>query len=97
MLYFAKTTRHKYIDNIVKFIADVVLRPKITENEIMEAVISIIFDNHLLLLRLLQEESLDNLVHMAAYQQNTLGLSNFCPTENVPEIDRCISIVVNFY
>jgi len=90
VVLYAASANRKYVDNIIKVLADVVLRPRITEDEVMAARKAILFEHDTLMIRPEQDQLLENLVHMAAYQGNTLGLSKLCPVENVSKIDRRI-------
>ncbi|XP_060851916.1 mitochondrial-processing peptidase subunit alpha [Rhopalosiphum padi] len=88
VVLYAASANRKYVDNIIKVLADVVLRPRITEDEVMAASKAILFEHDTLMIRPEQDQLLENLVHMAAFQQNTLGLSKLCPIENVSQINR---------
>jgi len=88
VVLYAASANRKYVDNIIKVLADVVLRPRITDDEITAARKTILFELDTLMIRPEQDQLLENLVHMAAFQQNTLGLSKLCPAENVSKIDR---------
>ncbi|XP_050520619.1 mitochondrial-processing peptidase subunit alpha isoform X2 [Daktulosphaira vitifoliae] len=87
---YAASANRKYVDNIIKVLGDVILRPKITDDEVMSAKKMIQFEHDTLMLRPEQDILLENLVHMAAFKCNTLGMSKLCPLENVEKINRKI-------
>lgn len=39
VVLYAASANRKYVDNIIKVLADVVLRPRITDDEVMEIII----------------------------------------------------------
>lgn len=88
-IYAASAERHG-LDTVVQILGDIVLRPQITENEINAARQMIRFELESLLTRPEQEPILMDMIHAAAYRNNTLGLPKICSEENVERIDRKI-------
>ncbi|XP_050423828.1 mitochondrial-processing peptidase subunit alpha [Adelges cooleyi] len=87
---YAASFNRKHVDEMIKVLADVVLRSRMTDEEISSARKMIQFEHDTLKLRPEQDVLLENLVHMAAFKCNTLGMSKLCPPENIPKIDRQI-------
>jgi len=76
------------LDDIVQLLGEVVLRPQITPEEIDAARQAISFELEMLGMRPEQETLLMDMVHAAAYRDNTLGLSKLCPPNNLNKIDQ---------
>ncbi|KAH7695171.1 peptidase M16 inactive domain-containing protein, partial [Aphelenchoides avenae] len=93
---YASSCHENGVDEIVKIIADGVLRPQVTEEE-MEITRQIIkFDNENML-RTPECEPL--LMDWAAFQGNTLGFSKFCKPENTMRVTRkhVLSFLSQYY
>ncbi|XP_076754885.1 mitochondrial-processing peptidase subunit alpha [Xylocopa sonorina] len=88
-VYAASAERHG-LDTVVQILGDIVLRPQITEEEVNAARQMIQFELESLLTRPEQEPILMDMIHAAAYRNNTLGLPKICPKENIDRIDRKI-------
>ena len=86
-VYAASAERHG-LDTVVQILGDIVLRPQITHEEINTARQMIRFELESLLTRPEQEPILMDMIHAAAYRNNTLGLPKICPEENIDHIDR---------
>ncbi|XP_076673686.1 mitochondrial-processing peptidase subunit alpha isoform X1 [Andrena cerasifolii] len=86
-VYAASAERHG-LDTVVQILGDIVLRPQITDEEINVARQMIQFELESLLTRPEQEPILMDMIHAAAYRNNTLGLPKICPEENIDCIDR---------
>ncbi|XP_053987995.1 mitochondrial-processing peptidase subunit alpha [Hylaeus volcanicus] len=86
-VYAASAERHG-LDTVVQILGDIVLRPQITQEEVSAARQMIRFELESLLTRPEQEPILMDMIHAAAYRNNTLGLPKICPEENVDRIDR---------
>ena len=67
----------------VEILADVVLRPKLLEEEIDYARMAVSFELEDAAMRPDQEPLMMEAIHKAAFWNNTLGLPKMCPTENV--------------
>ena len=86
-VYAASAERHG-LDTVVQILGDIVLRPQIMHEEINVARQMIQFELESLLTRPEQEPILMDMIHAAAYRNNTLGLPKICPEENIDRIDR---------
>ncbi|XP_063973195.1 mitochondrial-processing peptidase subunit alpha [Diachasmimorpha longicaudata] len=78
------------LDSVTKVLGDIVLRPNITEDELNVARQTVAFELESLLTRPEQEPLLIDMIHAAAYRDNTLGLPKICPQGNIEKIDRRI-------
>ncbi|XP_043476997.1 mitochondrial-processing peptidase subunit alpha [Leptopilina heterotoma] len=87
---YAASAERKGLNSITQILADIVLRPQITEDELNIARQTIEFEIESLLTRPEQEPLLLDMIHAAAYRDNTLGLPKICPEGNVNKIDRKI-------
>ncbi|XP_060812668.1 mitochondrial-processing peptidase subunit alpha [Bombus pascuorum] len=87
---YAASAERRGLDTVVQILGDIVLRPQITEDEINAARQMIRFELESLLTRPEQEPILMDMIHAAAYRNNTLGLPKICPKENIDHIDRNI-------
>lgn len=65
-----------------------VLRPRLPDVEVDLARQSVQFELESLNMRPEQEPLLMDMIHAAAYQNNTLGLPKLCPSANSPKINR---------
>ncbi|XP_013793391.1 mitochondrial-processing peptidase subunit alpha-like [Limulus polyphemus] len=87
-MIYAASADSRGLEPVIKLLADVVLRPKITAEEVNVAQQTVKFDLEDMELRPDQEPILFEMVHAAAYQNNTLGLPKICPPENIEIINR---------
>lgn len=69
-------------------LAESVLRPKIQAQEVEYARQVVQFELESLNMRPEQDPLLMDMIHAAAYRDNTLGLPKLCPPANIPLIDR---------
>jgi len=76
------------VDSAIKILGDVILRPKLDENEIENARLAIRYELEDLDIRPEQEPILVEMIHAAAYRENTLGLPKISLPENISAIDR---------
>ncbi|XP_015113660.1 mitochondrial-processing peptidase subunit alpha [Diachasma alloeum] len=88
-VYAASAERHG-LDSVAKVLGDIVLRPRITDEELSVAGQTVAFELESLLTRPEQEPLLIDMIHAAAYRDNTLGLPKICPQGNIEKIDRRI-------
>lgn len=88
-IYAASAESHG-LDTVTNILGEIVLRPKITEAEVLAARQTVRFELETLLTRPEQEPILMDMIHAAAYRDNTLGLPKICPEENIEKIDRNI-------
>lgn len=85
---YAASADSRGLDQVTKVLAEVVLRPQLRDDEIEIARQTILFELESLHMRPEQEPILMDMIHAAAYRDNTLGLPKLCPSENAPKIDR---------
>ncbi|XP_074041811.1 mitochondrial-processing peptidase subunit alpha [Leptinotarsa decemlineata] len=74
--------------DIIQLLSEATLRPRITPDELEGARQAVHFELETLNMRPEQETILMDMIHAAAYKDNTLGLPRLCPPENVSKIDR---------
>ncbi|XP_072744331.1 mitochondrial-processing peptidase subunit alpha [Anoplolepis gracilipes] len=85
---YAASAERNGLDIVTQVLGDIVLRPQITEEEVQIARQTVQFELESLHTRPEQEPILMDMIHAAAYRNNTLGLSKICPRENIEKIDR---------
>ncbi|CAL1684432.1 unnamed protein product [Lasius platythorax] len=85
---YAASAERRGLDIVTQVLGDIVLRPQITEEEVQIARQTVQFELESLHTRPEQEPILMDMIHAAAYRNNTLGLPKICPQENINEIDR---------
>lgn len=87
-MIYAASADSRGLNNVIDLLSEVTLRPRITEEELdasREAIKSELRDVDM---RPDQETLLMEMIHKAAYRNNTLGLPKLCPAENIALIDR---------
>ncbi|XP_048469375.1 mitochondrial-processing peptidase subunit alpha [Rhincodon typus] len=96
---FAVSAEVKGLETMVNLLADVVLQPRLTDEELEMMRLSVRFELEDLQMRPDPEPLLTEMIHAAAYQDNTVGLPRFCPAENVEKIDQKLlhSFLRNYY
>ncbi|CAB3373705.1 Hypothetical predicted protein [Cloeon dipterum] len=85
---YAASADTRGVDNVVSVLADTVLRPRLTDQEVDFARMTVQFELETLAMRPEQETILTDMVHAAAFQDNTLGLPKICPEANLGRINR---------
>jgi mitochondrial-processing peptidase subunit alpha len=69
-------------------LGDVVMRPRLQDEEVDLARQAILFELESLNMRPEQEPILMDMIHSAAFRDNTLGLPKLCPEANAQKINR---------
>ncbi|XP_015512900.1 mitochondrial-processing peptidase subunit alpha isoform X1 [Neodiprion lecontei] len=87
---YAASAERNGLRTVTQILGEIVLRPQITEEELGLARQTIEFELESLSNRPEQEPLLMDLIHAAAYRDNTLGLPKICPEGNISKIDRNI-------
>ncbi|XP_014214456.1 mitochondrial-processing peptidase subunit alpha [Copidosoma floridanum] len=87
---YASSVERNGLDKVAEILGDVILRPQITEEEVNIARQVIQFELETLATRPEQDVILTDMIHAAAYRDNTIGLPKICPEGNVDKIDRKI-------
>lgn len=77
---------------MTRVLADVVLRPQLQDLEVDLAKQTVLFELESLNMRPEQEPILMDMIHAAAYRENTLGLPKLCPAENADKVDRNVML-----
>ncbi|KAG5884039.1 hypothetical protein JTB14_020450 [Gonioctena quinquepunctata] len=80
------------LNDVIQLLSEAILRPQITPEELDSARQAVHFELETLNMRPEQETILMDMIHGAAYKDNTLGLPRLCPPENLTNIDRDILI-----
>lgn len=87
---YAASADRRGVESVTRVLAESVLRPKLLEQEVDYARQMVQFELETLNMRPEQEPILMDMIHAAAYRDNTLGLPKLCPLENASKIDRDI-------
>ncbi|XP_004460716.1 mitochondrial-processing peptidase subunit alpha [Dasypus novemcinctus] len=85
---YAVSADTRGLDTVVGLLADVVLQPRLTDEELELTRMAVRFELEDLNMRPDPEPLLTEMIHEAAYRGNTVGLHRFCPTENIVKMDR---------
>uniref|UniRef100_A0A1B0AKH3 Mitochondrial-processing peptidase subunit alpha n=1 Tax=Glossina palpalis gambiensis TaxID=67801 RepID=A0A1B0AKH3_9MUSC len=93
-LIYAASIDSRAIESVTRLLADVTLRPTLQEEEVSLARRAIQFELETLGMRPEQESILMDMIHAAAYRENTLGLPKLCPVKNLGAINR--DVIVNY-
>ncbi|KAL4706848.1 hypothetical protein ACJJTC_010082 [Scirpophaga incertulas] len=87
---YATSADSRGLEAVTQVLAEVTLRPQLSADEMEAARQAVAFELETLQMRPEQETILMDMIHAAAYKNNTLGLPKICPQENVNKIDRSI-------
>ncbi|XP_043662170.1 mitochondrial-processing peptidase subunit alpha [Drosophila teissieri] len=93
-LIYAASIDSRAIDSVTRLLADVTLRPTLSDQEVSLARRAVNFELETLGMRPEQEPILMDMIHAAAFRDNTLGLPKLCPLENLDHIDR--KVLMNY-
>lgn len=85
---YAASADSRGLEAVTRVLAEVVLRPKLPENEVELAKQAIKFELESLNMRPEQEPILMDMIHAAAFKENTLGFPKLCPENNADIINR---------
>lgn len=85
---YAASADRRGLESVTRVLSEVVLRPKIPEFEVDLARQAVQFELESLNMRPEQEPNLMDMIHAAAYKDNTLGLPKLCPANNTTQVDR---------
>uniref|UniRef100_A0A8D8V1Q5 Mitochondrial-processing peptidase subunit alpha n=1 Tax=Cacopsylla melanoneura TaxID=428564 RepID=A0A8D8V1Q5_9HEMI len=96
---YAASAATSGLDTVVKILGDVVLRPKFSEEEMNMARQTIQFELENYQMRPEQETLLMDMIHAAAYKDNTLGLPKLCPSASISVINNntLFTYLKNYY
>lgn len=93
-LIYAASIESSAVSTVTRLLADVTLRPQINPEEVDIAKQTILFELESLGMRPEQEPILMDMIHAAAFRENTLGLAKICPEKNADLIDR--NVILNY-
>lgn len=85
---YAISADSRGLDAVSKILGEVVLRPQLSLQEVDITRQAIQFELETLGMRPEQETLLMDMIHAAAYRDNTLGLPKICPEGNIKKIDQ---------
>ncbi|KAI4459343.1 metalloprotease [Holotrichia oblita] len=85
---YAASVYTKGLDDTMRLLSEVTLRPCITHEELEYARQAVQFELETLNMRPEQEMLLMDMIHVAAYRNNTLGLPKLCPKSNISKITQ---------
>lgn len=85
---YAASAGSRGLETVTRLLAEVVLRPQLPDDEVGLARQAVEFELDTLNMRPEQEPLLMDMIHAAAYRDNTLGLPKLCPAANSGQIDR---------
>jgi processing peptidase subunit alpha len=85
---YAASADSRGLDSVTKVLSEVVLRPQLKPEEVDMARQAVMFELETLHMRPEQEPLLMDMIHAAAFRDNTLGLPKLCPELNATKIDR---------
>ncbi|XP_054140468.1 mitochondrial-processing peptidase subunit alpha [Melozone crissalis] len=89
-IMYAVSADARGLDTVVNLLADVTLQPRLSDEEIEMTRMAIRFELEDLNMRPDPEPLLTEMIHAAAFRDNTVGLNRFCPVENTDKIDRAV-------
>ncbi|XP_060074706.1 mitochondrial-processing peptidase subunit alpha-like [Ylistrum balloti] len=87
-LIYAMSAESSALPLLSNILAEVTLRPKLTEQEIDDSRNIVTYELESIEMNPDPESILIEMSHAAAYQNNTLGLPKLCPNKNIPVMDR---------
>uniref|UniRef100_A0A803VRK0 Mitochondrial-processing peptidase subunit alpha n=2 Tax=Ficedula albicollis TaxID=59894 RepID=A0A803VRK0_FICAL len=87
-IMYAVSADARGLDTVVNLLADVTLQPRLSDEEIEMTRMAIRFELEDLNMRPDPEPLLTEMIHAAAFRDNTVGLNRFCPVENTDKINR---------
>ncbi|XP_069604213.1 mitochondrial-processing peptidase subunit alpha [Ranitomeya imitator] len=85
---YAVSADTKGLDTVVSLLSEVVLQPRLSDEELEMTRMAIRFEMEDLNMRPDPEPLLTEMIHAAAFRDNTVGLPRFCPIENIDKIDK---------
>lgn len=91
---YAASADSRGLDKVTAVLAEVVMRPKLQPEEIENARQAVLFEHESLHMRPEQEPILMDMIHAAAYRDNSLGFPKLCSPDNAMKIDR--NMLLNF-
>nr|XP_054769896.1 mitochondrial-processing peptidase subunit alpha-like isoform X1 [Lytechinus pictus] len=87
-LVYGVSANRDGLEDVIHLLSEVVFKPKLSDTEIEDSRQAILFELEALDMAPDPEIMMTELIHAAAYRNNTLGLPRVCPAENIPLIGR---------
>ncbi|KAK7576236.1 hypothetical protein V9T40_012522 [Parthenolecanium corni] len=87
---YATSALRSGLDSVMNVIADGLFRPNITDEELADAQQTIAFELESLKSKPEQDLLLMDMIHAAAFRDNTVGLPKLCPEKNLYVIDKSV-------
>ncbi|XP_003743034.1 mitochondrial-processing peptidase subunit alpha [Galendromus occidentalis] len=87
-MIYAASADPRGLDSVIELLSEVTLRPQVTDEELFFARQAIECELRDADMKPDQETLLTEMIHKAAFNNNTLGLPKLCPEENIPLIDQ---------
>ncbi|OQR77964.1 mitochondrial-processing peptidase subunit alpha-like, partial [Tropilaelaps mercedesae] len=87
-MIYAASADSRGLDSVIDLLSEVTLRPRLTDEELDGARQAIECELRDVDMRPDQETLLMEMIHKAAYNNNTLGLPKLCPAENIAVVDQ---------
>ncbi|KAG9477681.1 hypothetical protein GDO78_012930, partial [Eleutherodactylus coqui] len=96
---YAVSADAKGLDTVVSLLSEVVLQPRLSDEELEMTCMAVRFELEDLNMRPDPEPLLTEMIHAAAFRDNTVGLPRFCPIENIDKITKSTlhSYMNNYY
>lgn len=85
---YAISTQISGLEKMMKLLGEAVFRPRLTEDEINNARQTILYEMEDLQMRPDKESVILEMIHEAAWKDNTLGYSRFCNVDNTDIVTR---------
>ncbi|KRZ93717.1 Mitochondrial-processing peptidase subunit alpha [Trichinella sp. T8] len=87
-IIYAASCRTDAFKPVLEFIADVMFNPIFSDSELHTARQVVESNIEMVNTKPEPDDLLHDLIHAAAYRDNTLGLPKFCPVKNIAQIDQ---------
>ncbi len=91
---YAASVEGRGLEATLEILGDVVLRPRLSEEELEFTRSAVEFEIEDIGMRPDQDVLMNEAIHAAAFSNNTLGLPKVCPAENVASITR--EVLLNY-
>ncbi|KRX61032.1 Mitochondrial-processing peptidase subunit alpha, partial [Trichinella sp. T9] len=98
-IIYAASCRTDAFKPVLEFIADVMFNPIFSDSELHTARQVVESNIEMVNTKPEPDDLLHDLIHAAAYRDNTLGLPKFCPVKNIAQIDQkmLLSFMKTYY
>ncbi|KRY36078.1 Mitochondrial-processing peptidase subunit alpha [Trichinella spiralis] len=98
-IIYAASCRTDAFKPVLEFVADVMFNPIFSDSELHTARQVVESNIEMVNTKPEPDDLLHDLIHAAAYRDNTLGLPKFCPVKNIAQIDQktLLSFMKTYY